>query len=786
MATLKFFLLDIDTKTEGTAAIIRMFGRTKEGKGVIVQDSDFLPYFYAVPKEGKTPSFDGLGFVKIEEVKKEFLGKPLHAFKLFLRHPKEVPEKREAVAKLSGVASVLEADILFVRRYVIDKGLAPLKEVIAEGEWNDEVFNVTKIGPADEELKILRLLAFDIEVFSTTGAPQPAKDPIILISYKTQKKEGVISLKDGQPKPSYVEVVDSEKALIERFAQVVKETEPDALVGYNIDAFDLPYLRDRAAKVGAKLQLSIDNSAISFQKHGKFTIPKIFGPLILDIYPLIRNILSKGMKTETLDLDSVSQEILGTGKTGLTYEELNERWANGILKDVFEYSLRDSQLAFELGERLLPNVYALAKTIRTPLQDTLRMTSGQIVEWFLIQAAHGRDLLSPNRPPYGEIEERISKTFEGAYVKEPLKGLHDNVVVCDYRSLYPSIIIGHNVDPGTLNCECCEANEAPTGDHFCKKKHGFIPTVLAEIFDQRIAVKKKMRGLSKNSLEYRVLDAEQFSLKLILNSHYGYLGYFGARWYCLPCAKAITAWGRHYIQQTIALAEAEGFKVIYGDTDSCFLAMDTPNLRAKVGEFIGKVNKTLPEEMELELQDIYKRGIFITKKRYAMRDEHGEIVVKGLERVRRDWAPIAKDTQEAVLRSILDKGNATEAVKMVQVAIENLKKKKVKKDDVTILTQLTKDPSEYKITSPHVEAAKRMEANGKKVRSGMLMRFIVVRGGGSISSRSLPAEDVKEGEYDADYYINHQLLPAVTRILDALNVSTGEFGKDQTALSKFY
>lgn len=265
------------------------------------------------------------------------------------------------------------------------------------------------------------------------------------------------------------------------------------------------------------------------------------------------------------------------------------------------------------------------------------------------------------------------------------------------------------------------------------------------------------------------------------------MGFAGARWYCLKCAEAITALGRMYIQQTIESAEKDGFVCIYGDTDSCFLS--TPGeggIERKAENFIEKINGNLPDTMELELQGVYRRGVFITKKRYAMLAQDGAIVVKGLERVRRDWAPIAKDTQEAVLRTLLEKADPKEAVRIVKEAVRRVRARKVSKEEITILTQLTKDPERYELTSPHVEAAKKMIKKGREARSGMIIRFIVKMGKGSISERSFPAEDCSLDEYDPDYYINNQLLPAVLRIMEALGFKEAEeLKKEQTRLDKF-
>jgi DNA polymerase I len=230
------------------------------------------------------------------------------------------------------------------------------------------------------------------------------------------------------------------------------------------------------------------------------------------------------------------------------------------------------------------------------------------------------------------------------------------------------------------------------------------------------------------------------------------------------------------------LAEQDGFKVIYGDTDSLFLSAEKKDFKKAVEEFMKKINDNLPGMMELELEGIFKRGIFITKKRYAMVDEKGAIVVKGLERVRRDWAPIARQTQEKVLLALLDEGDPEKAQKIVQDAIRRLRSKEADVSEVEIYTQLTRDLDKYEQIGPHVKAGMRMKKAGKKVRMGTVVRYIITPGLGSISDRARPVEESQN--YDPDYYIEHQLVPACQRIFDALDIEIES--KGQSKLGKFF
>ena len=182
-------------------------------------------------------------------------------------------------------------------------------------------------------------------------------------------------------------------------------------------------------------------------------------------------------------------------------------------------------------------------------------------------------------------------------------------------------------------------------------------------------------------------------------------------------------------------------------------------------EFLKEYNASLPEVMELEYEGFYRRGFFVTKKRYAVIEE-GNIIAKGLELVRRDWAPIAKNAQEDVLMAILNEGNVDKAAEVIKKALKKLHSREVNRDDLVIHTQITKSLDKYKQIAPHVVAAHIMEEHGLKVKRGDILRYVIVKGKGSISSRAVPYDYVDENtEFDITYYVKHQLVPAVSRIM---------------------
>lgn len=213
-------------------------------------------------------------------------------------------------------------------------------------------------------------------------------------------------------------------------------------------------------------------------------------------------------------------------------------------------------------------------------------------------------------------------------------------------------------------------------------------------------------------------------------------------------------------------------------------------IKAQAQKFIKYLNSTLPEGMELEYEGFYRRGFFVSKKRYAV-IEDGEIIAKGLELVRRDWAPIVKNTQESVLMAILKEGNSDKAIEAVKKVLKRIRKGEVDKKELIIHTQITKQLDQYKQVGPHVVAAKRIEEHGIKISRGTIIQYIIVKGKGSISQRAVPYDYSEGYEYDKDYYIHHQLIPAVGRIMGPFGYSKKDLedmavGEVQQSLDAFF
>lgn len=814
---IRFYPLDITYKVIDNKPVIHLFGKTIDNKQICILYENFEPYFYIIPKKGfdineKLKNFriirDGqeISITKTEPVKKRYMGKDVDAFKVFTKVPFHIPLMREELKNLEGIESINENDILFVRRFMIDNNIIPLTLYEAEGEFATQklkvpAFKAKKIEPSEGESFLKpKILSIDIETY-TPGYREiePEKNPIIMIAFYAEDFQKVFVWKHFKTSLDYVEFVESEAELIEKFKETIENYKPDILTGYYTDGFDLPYIKVRADKYKIKLGLGLDFSELKIKK-GIGVTAEITGITHLDIFKFIRKIMAGTLDTDKYNLNAVASEMLGEKKHDIDLDELSKAWDQEVENmDIYcEYNLNDARLAYRLAEKLFPTISEMVKITGLTIYDVNRMGFSQLVEWYLLRQAPNFNQIAPNKPGHDELIKRREIRIKGAFVFEPKPGLYNDIVVFDYRSLYPTIISSHNISMGTMNCSCCEgeAKSAPVENKniwFCEKRKGFIPTMIEDLITRRMRIKEIIKD--QKDEKFAILDARQNSLKLLANSFYGYLGFYAARWYSLNSAQATTAYGRYYIKQVISKAQEADFKVIYSDTDSIFITLDGKTKEDAI-KFSEKVNQELPGLMELEFDGFYPSGIFVSakmgdfgaKKRYALVSEENKVIIKGFESVRRNTSIIAKETQEKVFDIILKEKDNEKALKYVKQVIDDLRNKIVDLDKVVISIRLKKDISEYDARGPHVAVAQRLKNKGVNVGPGSSIRFIVTRGKDIIRNRSRLPEEVKQEEYDSDYYINNQVIPAVERIFNVLGYKKEDLTelKEQTKLEGFF
>lgn len=840
---MNFQILDADYTYSDGKPVVRLYGRDGSGNSVCCSVPDFEPYFYAKapPESANILKERFKEHIKRIEVVRRFepvgyFKSPVSMLKIILYDPKGVPAIRDDVKKI--VDDIYETDILFRNRYMVDSGLGGMGWAATEpgGNSNDaDILSSIKITSRKvEPVDILknapfRHLAFDIECLPLHGAmPAPENSPIILMSLAfspefESKKTLVLVGKKTEIKAD-VESCGSEEAMLRRFFDIIGEYDPDILVGYNSNGFDIPYIVDRIRALnrkGAKIEplAGRDGKNLYYRKIGNVTRISVMGRIAVDVLPLLRREYSLKQYT----LRNAAKEVLGLEKLDIPFLEMEAYWNdNGEkLAKFIEYARRDSELAlaFLLKLRLIDKYIALARVSGTLLQDILDGGQTQMVENLILREYMKHDRVLPARPTGEMSDERFDEGEElaGAEVLPPKKGLLENIVILDYKSLYPTIMMAHNLCYTTevVDERPDDVVVAPTGGVFVSRNvvKGIVPSILEELLDRRQATRAKMKNADDE--EYRVLDATQLALKILLNSFYGYSGYSRARLYSLTLASAVTSFGRENILRTKKLIEEDimeiiindgralkkddkswgkriGLSVVYGDTDSVFVHLLDEKLTFEEAQLVGNsiantVTDSLVKPMELVFDSFARRAIFIAKKRYALlileRTAQGmkeKIKVKGMETVRRDWCGLTTKTVERVLELVLKEGKVDDAVELVKDTINRIRSMESAKDselfdDMILTRQFTKKAQSYKNRQPHITVVEKLERRGIIANVGDRIPFVILAGKGMFVDRAEDPEYAKEKNLplDVDYYVNKQILPPVERILADFGV-TGE------------
>jgi len=803
MVKIQFVPVDYDYFDFEQENYLKIIGRNEKGKRVCVIDK-LDPYFWAILNIDNEKRINEIR-MKIEKIKiiketrqtsvkktelhdKNFLGKKCKAIKIFVTNSKDAHDVADNI-DYPEIEKRREYDIPLITRYIMDKKMNPLNfyeidgEILTRDDFGgisekldvDFCIKLEKIKPATREFNP-RILAYDIE----TSEFEIGKGEVLMISLYGDNYKKVLTWKTCPSKQDFVECFKDEEQMLKKFVEYVKDYSPDFLVGYFSDNFDLPYLRARAEANKIKLNLGLDNSQPTFSR-GRVLSGSIAGIVHIDLFRFIETAYSQYLQSETLSLNEVALELLGDKKLDFDFSKIN-KMQESDWKDFFEYNLKDSIITYRLAEKIWPDIKEFSNIIQEPVFDVTRDGMSTNVENYILHNLERFNEIAEKRPINEEIGRRRGmEKYEGAFVFQPIPGLYEDVVMFDFTSMYASVIVTFNLSKSTLLEEKEKDSVEVEGESekiYFSKKQGFFPEMLAELIKKRKQYKK---DYAQNPTA--LLKARSNAHKLLANAAYGYQGFFGARYYCREAAAATATLARKSILETIEKIKQNNYKVVYSDTDSIAFTMNGSN-KKQVLELLEKLNKELPGIMELELEDFYKRGIWVTKrtgefgakKKYALINEKGKLKIRGFETVRRDWCHLARDLQNKVLHKILEQGNEKAAFELVKKTILDLKQRKITKDQILIRTQLKKPISEYKSITPHVVAAQKMEEQNIPIKMGMLVEFYIAET--KTDKKSLVRDKVKlpdeKGEYNIEYYLNNQLIPAVENILEVFGINVKE------------
>ncbi len=771
-----FWLLDIGYEVRDGQPEVWLWGVDEENRRILVIDRDFLPYFYLTIKEGEDSEAvlsrvqrlrGELPLIReLELVDRRFFGRPVKAIKVVCGDPEVLSKYSRKLGKVPGVGMCLEENIRYSMRYLIDHGITPCgwHEVEVEKAEEPSGLQVEAVyrarsppkGVERAEPPSLRVLGFTMVAYSRRGTPKPERDPVVILSVATNSgKEAQFVAEGGDDRP-----------VIEGFLRYLREFDPDVIVGYGSNQRDWPYLLTRARRLGLRLSVDREEGEPHTSVYGHISIA---GRANVDLYDFADELPEVKVKT----LENIA-EFLGVmrleERTLIDEVDIPAYWEDPDRRPLLlKFSLENLRSIMGIAEAMFDYALQLSSLVGIPLDHIGTAAVGFRVEWFLIREAYRIGELVPTRRP------RPYRTYVGGMVLKPRPGIHEEIAVLDFKSMYPNIMIAKNISPDTYvppeePDPPCGVYVAPeVGHRFRKEPPGFYKEVLTRLLRAREEIRERLRTLDPESVEYRVLDARQRAVKVITNASYGYTGWLGARWYLKPVAEATTAWGRHIIRNTIEMAKKMGLEVVYGDTDSIFIRYDP--------EKVERLSKAVGEEIGLEIKPdkVYVRVLFTeAKKRYCGLLPDGRLDVVGMEVIRGDWAAVAKEVQEGVLGILLREKDPEKAAGFVRGYISDLLARRIPYRDLVIWKTLTKPLKEYKVRAAHVEAARMLMQEGWELTLGDKVGYVITKGEGKLYERAKPYNLASYDEVDLDYYVEKQIIPAALRILKQFGVTERE------------
>jgi len=714
-------------------------------------------------------------------------------------------------------AKVWEAAIKYYQCYIYDQELEPgmlyrIKDSelipIKDEEFEKKVEDLLKSYFKDESedfvpyLKIwarlleypapeMRRAALDIEVFSPVATrvpdPQEAGNEVICASFVGSdgkkrvlvlKREGIEMGDLGLSPDVNFEFYSSERDLLRAVFRALSDY--PFIITFNGDDFDLSYLYHRA------LNLGFGRDEIPIE-HGRESCLVRYG-VHIDLYKFFFNrsiqIYAFAQRYRNVTLDEIGEALLGQAKIKIA-KPLSEL-SYGKLA---EYCLNDAEITLKLtaydDDLVMKLLLVLTRVSRMPMEDVSRLGVSRWIRSFMQYEHRRRGMLIPNKEDIVAVKgETVTKAiikgkkYKGAIVVEPVPGIHFNVAVMDFQSLYPSIIKVFNLGYQSILCphKECRDNKVPDTPHWiCKKQRALESALIGSLRDLRVIwykPKAKDRNLPKEMRNW--YDVIQSALKVILNASYGVFGAETFDLYCPPVAEATAAIGRNVITQTIDKASKLGIEVIYGDTDSLFLKNPA---RDKIEALVEWSKDTLG--MELEMDKLYRYAVLSSrKKNYLGILDDGKVDVKGLTGKKRHIPLLIKrsfDRMEERLSQVKSPAEFEKAKKDVRGIIQECYSKLKRREwddmnDLAFEVVLGKIPKDYDKTTPqHVKAASFLEERGREIKAGDTIRFVKVIKAPHVK----PVELTTKNEVDIDKYVDY-LRSTFDQVLDALGLEFDE------------
>jgi DNA polymerase delta subunit 1 len=789
--------------------LINMFGRTEQGDSIHVK-VHYKPCFYL--KCNMFPAVLMERFRDYEKIKgKRSVWGYTPNSQTFYKLKFDSLRARKYGEFACKSFPIFEANIDPVLRFMHEKSISSTGWVeIPDGFVNGSEIRPGYMTPLDRaDIAPIRIMSLDIECFSEDGSfPDPKKpnDCVFQIAMTTRKwgsseiDECLLCMSEFK----------NEKKLLEEFAKKMRQIDPDIVTGWNIFGFDLEYIYRRLVVCecnplayywgrDTEHPVSLVTKRLASNALGSnlLNMVPMFGRYVFDLFQEVK----REQKFESYTLNNVAKVLLSDQKIDMPIKEMFARFARWKtsqdpeeLKSIGEYCIKDTLLPHRIMDRLctIPNLIEMAKATWVPLNYLSER--GQQIKVFSQIAKKAAELGFMIPTKYQPKGDSVEEKYKGATVLDAdIGAYYDPVAALDFASLYPSIMMAHNLCYSTILLDgATHPDEELVGAaRYVQNVPALLPEVLRELKQFRKQAKKDMAKAKGTPME-DVYNAKQLAYKVSMNSVYGFTGATKGFLPLVEIASSVTAKGREMIQQTKELVEREfdGARVRYGDTDSVMVQFDVGNLKGEdairrawdLGEQASKkVQEILRDPNELELEKVYCPYFLYSKKRYAARkwtlepdgSLESSVDVKGLQLVRRDTCPFVRNICKKVLDSILDSPDPLPVIQMVRDARDVLLSGDVPIEELTLTRSLAAEYKSQNLAHVKVRDKIRERTPGSEPKSGDRIPFVLLVTDKKQKAAYEKAEDpewVKEHglSLDYQYYFKNHMKKPVTDLLEPI------------------